>query len=142
MDEYGFQKGHFVNRGARPTITKSWPTKYLLGILFERKQTEQPPRINTKTKTMSSRPSQLAISTFSVQRLLKEESTYRAELASQELRLKRLEQGGGDGDDGEEEEEEGNREWRVGQEVWFLFLFLFFPSFRGGGMYEMPLILV
>ncbi|KAI4192503.1 MAG: hypothetical protein LQ346_004275 [Caloplaca aetnensis] len=57
---------------------------------------------------MSSRPSQLAISTSSVQRLLKEESTYRAELASQESRLRKLEQ--------ETSDDDGNREWSVRQE--------------------------
>ncbi|KAL8719465.1 MAG: hypothetical protein Q9225_003536 [Loekoesia sp. 1 TL-2023] len=64
---------------------------------------------------MSTRPSPLAISTASVQRLLKEESTYRAELASQEARLRKLEQEiNGGGEDGEEDE--GNWEWRVRQE--------------------------
>ncbi|KAL8741548.1 MAG: hypothetical protein Q9184_008373 [Pyrenodesmia sp. 2 TL-2023] len=57
---------------------------------------------------MSSRPSQLAISTSSVQRLLKEALTYRAELASQESRLRKLEQDTSD--------EDGNREWSVKQE--------------------------
>ncbi|KAL8908423.1 MAG: hypothetical protein Q9207_000842 [Kuettlingeria erythrocarpa] len=57
---------------------------------------------------MSSRPSQLAISTSSVQRLLKEESTYRAELTSQESRLRNLEQ--------ETSDDDGNREWSVRQE--------------------------
>ncbi|KAI4173288.1 MAG: hypothetical protein LQ343_002999 [Gyalolechia ehrenbergii] len=57
----------------------------------------------------SKRPSPLAISTASVQRLLKEETTYRTELASQEQRLRELEQGGGEDDD-------GNREWTVRQE--------------------------
>ena len=71
-------------------------------------------------------PSPLAISTASVQRLLKEEATYRTELASQETRLKKLERDDGD--------EDGNREWTLRQEVssfHFLhllmsFFFLFF----------------
>ena len=54
-------------------------------------------------------PSPLAISCSSVQRLLKEESTYRAELASQERRLQKLES-----DDGEDD---GNREYLIKQEV-------------------------
>ncbi|KAI4146959.1 MAG: hypothetical protein L6R39_003271 [Caloplaca ligustica] len=62
---------------------------------------------------MSSRLSPLAISTASVQRLLKDESTYRAELTSQMSRLEKLErETGGDEDD----EDEGNREWRIKQE--------------------------
>ncbi|KAI4118533.1 MAG: hypothetical protein LQ338_007388 [Usnochroma carphineum] len=63
---------------------------------------------------MSSRPSPLAISTASVQRLLKEESTYRAELASQESRLKKLEYRGDDVE--EDDDEEGNRDWSVRQQ--------------------------
>ncbi|KAL8784607.1 MAG: hypothetical protein Q9213_003862 [Squamulea squamosa] len=55
-----------------------------------------------------SRPSPLAISVGSIQRLLKEETTYRTELANQESRLQRLE-------DGSEEDEDGNREWNVRQ---------------------------
>ncbi|KAI4191124.1 MAG: hypothetical protein L6R41_000345 [Letrouitia leprolyta] len=58
----------------------------------------------------SSRPSPLAISTASVQRLLKEETTYRTELASQETRLRKLEQGG------KEDGGDGNREWNIKQE--------------------------
>lgn len=47
-----------------------------------------------------------------MQRLLKEESTYRAELASQESRLRKLEQ--------ETSDDDGNREWSVRQEVRFI----------------------
>lgn len=57
-----------------------------------------------------SRPSPLAISVASIKRLLKEETTYRTELASQESRLAKLEKEEGD-------DEEGNREWNVKQEV-------------------------
>ncbi|KAL8873591.1 MAG: hypothetical protein Q9174_000957, partial [Haloplaca sp. 1 TL-2023] len=53
-------------------------------------------------------PSPLAICCSSVQRLLKEETTYRTELASQERRLQNLES-----DDGEDD---GNREYLIKQE--------------------------
>ncbi|KAL8860431.1 MAG: hypothetical protein Q9178_003090 [Gyalolechia marmorata] len=56
-----------------------------------------------------SRPSPLAISVASIRRLLKEETTYRTELKTQESRLQKLEAEGGEGDD-------GNREWNVRQE--------------------------
>ncbi|KAL8632476.1 hypothetical protein Q9189_001747 [Teloschistes chrysophthalmus] len=54
-------------------------------------------------------PTPLAIATSSVQRLLKEEATYRTELESQEKRLRNLqsEQGG---------DEDGNRGFLIGQE--------------------------
>ena len=55
-------------------------------------------------------PSQLSIATSSVNRLLKEEISYRKELEGQHKRLKALESETGDDD-------EGNREWNVGQQV-------------------------
>jgi len=54
-------------------------------------------------------PSQLSIATSSINRLVKEETTYRTELASQERRLAQTEDTK-DGDD-------GNREFRVKQEA-------------------------
>ena len=57
-------------------------------------------------------PSQLAITTSSVLRLVKEESTYHAELAQQEARVAELQQGGGAvAEDGE------NAEYMLKQEV-------------------------
>ena len=56
-------------------------------------------------------PTQLAIATSSVNRLLKEESTYRTELKSQEVRLEKLKAAGNDGTDA------GNAEWDIKQEV-------------------------
>ena len=60
------------------------------------------------------RPSELAIHTAALTRLVKEESSYRKELAEQEARLKNLESGGGAT---AEAEEEGNREFALRQEV-------------------------
>lgn len=54
-------------------------------------------------------PTPLAIVTSSVQRLLKEEATYRTELESQERRLRNLQ--------AETEDEDGNRGFLIGQEV-------------------------
>ncbi|KAL8938803.1 MAG: hypothetical protein Q9211_003033, partial [Gyalolechia sp. 1 TL-2023] len=62
----------------------------------------------------STRPSRLAISTASVHRLLKEEITYRTELASQEARLRKLE--GSSGAEQQDDDEDGNREWNIRQE--------------------------
>jgi len=56
-------------------------------------------------------PSQLAIATSSITRLLKDEDSYRTELASQQKRLERLEAGGGDREDA------GNVEFQLRQEV-------------------------
>ncbi|KAL8692698.1 MAG: hypothetical protein Q9218_002319 [Villophora microphyllina] len=53
-------------------------------------------------------PSPLAIASSSVQRLLKEETTYRTELESQEKRLRKLENDSG--------EDDGNREFQIKQE--------------------------
>ncbi|KAK0515213.1 hypothetical protein JMJ35_002592 [Cladonia borealis] len=70
-------------------------------------------------------PSPLSIATSSITRLLKEESSYRTELASQQKKVEKLQtedngagNGDGDGDAEEEEdgEEKGNREWRLRQE--------------------------
>lgn len=55
-------------------------------------------------------PSQLSVATSSVNRLLKEEVSYRRELEGQHKRLKALESETGD-------DEEGNRAWNVGQQV-------------------------
>ncbi|KAL8675075.1 MAG: hypothetical protein Q9168_000558 [Polycauliona sp. 1 TL-2023] len=57
------------------------------------------------------RPSPLAISISSIKRLLKEETTYRTELANQESRLQKLE---GETDGGEDDD--GNRDWAIRQE--------------------------
>lgn len=60
-------------------------------------------------------PSPLAIATSSLQRLVKEEKTYHAELRQQETRIQRLEEAGTV--DEEPEEEKGNREFQLRQEV-------------------------
>ena len=54
-------------------------------------------------------PSQLSIATSAVNRLLKEEVTYRKELTSQEQRLKKLEDSAANDDE--------NREFNLAQEV-------------------------
>lgn len=56
-------------------------------------------------------PSQLSIATSSVNRLLKEETSYRTELEGQHKRLEALQSQTGD-------DEEGNRAWNIGQQVW------------------------
>ena len=55
-------------------------------------------------------PSQLSIATSSVNRLLKEEASYRTELEGQHKRLGALQSQTGD-------DEEGNRAWNIGQQV-------------------------
>lgn len=71
-------------------------------------------------------PSPLSIATSSLQRLVKEEKSYHAELRQQEVRVQKLEGAGRgvdgeakDGAEGEEEpeEEKGNREFQLRQEV-------------------------
>ena len=57
-------------------------------------------------------PSPLSITTSSINRLLKEESSYRTELAAQQKRIQQLEK-----EDGAEDAEEGNREFSLRQEV-------------------------
>jgi tubulin-specific chaperone A len=52
-------------------------------------------------------PSQLAISTSSVNRLIKEEASYHKELEQQQARLEKLKQ----------ESEDENAEWNLKQEV-------------------------
>lgn len=68
-------------------------------------------------------PSQLAIATGSVSRLLKEQASYHNELADQEAQIAKQEEsikaGGGD--------EDGNAAFMLKQSVCFLFLFLFSP---------------
>ncbi len=59
-------------------------------------------------------PSQLSIAASSVNRLLKEETTYRTELANQERHLEQT-QG-----KAETEEDEGNRDFNIKQEVYLL----------------------
>lgn len=59
-------------------------------------------------------PSQLAIATSSLIRLVKEESTYRTELSSQQERLALFQEGPGPG---EMEEDVENTEFRRRQEV-------------------------
>ena len=61
-------------------------------------------------------PSQLSIAISSITRLLKEESSYRTELAAQQKRLEQLQTEAGAGD-AEEGEEKGNQEFRLRQEV-------------------------
>lgn len=119
-------QGHLVNRGAfeQRLARSKFPTLDISSEFSTTSETippethhqrpdsdlhQTPCKENTLFQNMSSRPSQLAISTSSVQRLLKEESTYRAELTSQESRLRKLEQ--------ETSDEDGNREWSVRQEV-------------------------
>lgn len=58
-------------------------------------------------------PSPLAIASSSVRRLLKEESTYHKELASQEAKIKSFEEAIKNG----EGNEDGNQEWHLKQEV-------------------------
>ena len=74
-------------------------------------------------------PTPLTVQTSAITRLLKEQDSYKTELAAQEMRLQGMMRDG----DGEEDEEgeEGNREWKVGQEV-CLFLVLF--GVAGGGV--------
>ena len=64
-------------------------------------------------------PSPLSITTSSINRLLKEESSYRTELAAQQKRIQQLEK-----EDGAEDAEEGNRDFSLRQEV-SVFNFLF-----------------
>lgn len=67
-------------------------------------------------------PSPLSIATSSINRLLKEESSYRTELVAQEKRIEGLES---QTEDGAEDAEEGNREFSLRQEVSIIFLFFF-----------------
>ncbi len=65
-------------------------------------------------------PPPLSIATNALTRLLKEESSYRTELAAQQERVRRLQDGAGAGnevDEDEDEEEGGNKEFRMRQEV-------------------------
>lgn len=64
-------------------------------------------------------PSQLAIATSSVARLVKEEASYHKELVSQQARLKKLE---------EATEEDENREYSLKQEVSILCSCALIPS--------------
>ncbi|MCJ1450836.1 hypothetical protein MMC28_001170 [Mycoblastus sanguinarius] len=61
-------------------------------------------------------PSPLAIATSSVSRLLKEESSYRTELSTQEQRIAQLQTGAGAGAGTEEEDGVGNSEFWLRQE--------------------------
>ena len=56
-------------------------------------------------------PTPLSVATNSINRLLKEESSYRTELATQQRRVEQLQAGGADEDDA------GNTEFRLRQEV-------------------------
>ncbi len=69
-------------------------------------------------------PSQLSIATSSITRLLKEESSYRTELASQQKRIEQLQTEAGAGD-AEEGEEKGNQEFRLRQEVSTIKVFIY-----------------
>jgi tubulin-specific chaperone A len=63
-------------------------------------------------------PTPLTVQTSAITRLLKEQDSYKTELAAQEMRLQDMRNGDGEGEEEEDdEEEEGNREWKVGQEV-------------------------
>ena len=68
-------------------------------------------------------PTPLSITTNSITRLLKEESSYRTELASQQQRVAKLQ---ASPDDGEGEDEGGNGEFRLRQEVRQCFIFNLF----------------
>ncbi|KAL2045000.1 hypothetical protein N7G274_002775 [Stereocaulon virgatum] len=102
---------------------------------------------------MAPPPSQLSIATSSINRLLKEESSYRTELAGQRKRLEKLEAGrdgggavegggggGGDDDDDDDEQQEeeevvvGNREFEVRQEGRGVFSFVFFFLICSSGL--------
>ena len=61
-------------------------------------------------------PSQLSIATSSINRLLKEESSYRTELAAQQKSVEQSQTEAGAGG-AEEGEEKGNREFSLRQEV-------------------------
>ncbi|KAL9617850.1 MAG: hypothetical protein Q9160_007400 [Pyrenula sp. 1 TL-2023] len=64
-------------------------------------------------------PSPLAIATSSLQRLVKEEASYHAELKQQEQRIQKLQgrvEGGAGVEPEEDEEERGNREFGLRQE--------------------------
>ena len=80
----------------------------------------------TERKKKMPPPSPLSVATNATTRLLKEESSYRTELASQQLRVRELREGHGD-DDGEA----GNWAFRIRQEVSTVPLLCFF--FRGVG---------
>lgn len=58
-------------------------------------------------------PSKLAIDTAALQRLIKEEKSYKNEKVQQEQRLKKLQ----DAQAANEEDETGNREFMIRQEV-------------------------
>ena len=76
-------------------------------------------------------PSPLAIATSSINRLLKEETSYEKELANQQSRVSQLEN-----NDAGDDDEGGNAEFRVRQEVSFS-VFSFCEGFVwifGGGM--------
>ena len=77
-----------------------------------------PTRKTIHAQHMMPPPSQLAIATSSINRLLKEEISYEKELANQQTRLKLIEKG-----DGGVEDEVGNAEFRVRQEVSFFSAF-------------------
>lgn len=68
-------------------------------------------------------PTPLSVATNSINRLLKEESSYRTELATQQRRVEELQAGGADEDDA------GNTEFRLRQEVSTLLSI----DARGGG---------
>ena len=72
-------------------------------------------------------PSQLSIATSSIDRLLKEESSYRLELAHQQNHLEKLQIGGPGGVD----DVLGNSEFLVKQQVRFILLVL---STLAGGL--------
>ncbi|CAD6576227.1 MAG: hypothetical protein ASARMPRED_007656 [Alectoria sarmentosa] len=57
-------------------------------------------------------PTPLSVATNSINRLLKEESSYRTELATQQRRVDKLQAGGGESDD-----EVGNMDFRLRQEA-------------------------
>ena len=62
-------------------------------------------------------PTPLSVATNSINRLLKEESSYRTELATQQRRVEKLQAGGGGESDDDDDDGVGNMEFRLRQEV-------------------------
>ncbi|CAF9926101.1 MAG: hypothetical protein ALECFALPRED_003361 [Alectoria fallacina] len=62
-------------------------------------------------------PTPLSVATNSINRLLKEESSYRTELATQQRRVEKLQAGGGGESDDDDDDGVGNMEFRLRQEA-------------------------
>lgn len=68
----------------------------------------------------------LSVATNSITRLLKEESSYRTELATQQQRVEQLQANNdGGGGEGNDEEDGGNSEFRLRQEVSLYYLSIY-----------------